>query len=510
MRSFGFLFICIAIALSGNSKYASAQTWYFGNQSELSFNGVASFGSSVMNASEGCSVVNDAAGNVIMYTDGITVWNGVHVVQNSGNLLPGGVSATQSVIIVPVPCSHCDQFFIFTVDDVESDFDNGFNVVKATVTGIAPNTTISLSVPQLLLSGSSGQIIKVSEKLCAVPDGNEGFWVGVHGIGLHNISGCIDTFSCSHDNMFYFVHVSKTTCEIAQLLNNIVSQSIGSPHIDIGHPYPPSSNGQYNGQGVMKFSPDGHTLALVLPYERKMELFKFMNGVLSNPVYLNTSVPGAFTSADGILYGLEFSADNSKLFVSSTYTSNQRIYQFDLSVWTDTAVAASKYILTSLVGNGTYKFGSIQMAPDGKIYVSRPYTSFLDVIQNPNLSGALCGYTANGQSLISNSRLGMPDVIVNNSCEIWNTGAEQLEDNKSCMRVYPNPANGSVTVTYSLKSIPERIVLYDMSGKSVYTYSPVRPSGILVIDLSGFPDGLYTVVEVSGDVVSVEKILILH
>lgn len=81
-------------------------------------------------------------------------------------------------------------------------------------------------------------------------------------------------------------------------------------------------------------------------------------------------------NTEGAPYGVEFSKQSNKLYVS-TFNSQNNIYQFDL---TKTDVADTKVLISSQTG---YRSG-LQLGPNGKIYNSIPGTPFLGVIENPD------------------------------------------------------------------------------------------------------------------------------
>jgi gliding motility-associated-like protein len=70
------------------------------------------------------------------------------------------------------------------------------------------------------------------------------------------------------------------------------------------------------------------------------------------------------------------------------------LYQWDLCAGSATAIVASIYSV-SISGF----IGSMQLAPDGKIYCSKGSTGNLDVINSPNSLGAACAYSVSGQSV---------------------------------------------------------------------------------------------------------------
>jgi len=120
--------ILIIVLLSFQSSYAQGNNiWYFGRKAGLNFNSSVPvvLYNSMMNADEGASSICDDNGNILFYTNGVTVYNRKHEVMLNGDGLAGNISAVQSAIIVPLPGSP-DLYFIFTTDAVENNFVNGY------------------------------------------------------------------------------------------------------------------------------------------------------------------------------------------------------------------------------------------------------------------------------------------------------------------------------------------------------------------------------------------------
>ena len=99
---------------------AEASNWLFGYGSGISFSDnnsrVTAIATSRIDTNEGCASISDSQGNLLFYTDGITVWNRNNLIMQNGLGLLGDPSSTQSAIIVPAP-SDTNIYYIFTVDD---------------------------------------------------------------------------------------------------------------------------------------------------------------------------------------------------------------------------------------------------------------------------------------------------------------------------------------------------------------------------------------------------------
>ncbi|OFY95654.1 MAG: hypothetical protein A3K10_10150 [Bacteroidetes bacterium RIFCSPLOWO2_12_FULL_31_6] len=124
---------------------------------------------------------------------------------------------------------------------------------------------------------------------------------------------------------------------------------------------------------------------IVINVDTAFEIFDFdnQNGLLCPPITVQT---GGFTGG----YGIEFSDDGTKLYVSDYF-----LYQFDVTSNNPTTIAMSK---------ATYNVtepAAIMRGPDNKIYVSSGcdyydsqtstmyYARNIQVLQNPNLSGII-------------------------------------------------------------------------------------------------------------------------
>src|ERR1035437_9225163 len=113
------LLIFTGILIIKCNSFAQQQylNWNFGGNAALNF----STGSpvvvtgSALNTVEGCASISDNMGNLLFYTDGITVWDKTNTQMPNGTGLFGNASATQSALIVPNP-GNMNQYYIFTSD----------------------------------------------------------------------------------------------------------------------------------------------------------------------------------------------------------------------------------------------------------------------------------------------------------------------------------------------------------------------------------------------------------
>jgi gliding motility-associated-like protein len=350
-----------------------ADQWIFGNYGRIDFsNNTPQANPSSFNYStpNGVSAISSSLGTVLVHTNGLEAWSGIYPMNNGDSLL-GNNFATQSSIIVPNP-GKSKQYYIFTVDMyLPPIFTDGVNYSIADFSNSAGGEIISKNN---FLAGSNAQ------KITGVQHSNgEEYWIITHGFGTTN------------GNTFYAYLVSDTG-----LVYVPVESKVGFVQQDEFN----------NSGGYMKTSPDGTKLALVVPEAGIAELFSFdaSTGKVSNP---RTSLPGQFYYP----FGVEFSADNSKLYISTSPlgSATNYLYQFDVSNpdLFDNPHVVHQFNVNE-VGAADSLMGALQLAPDGKIYLAKFRRSvlgkkYLGVIYNPDRPLDACNY--NELNYISNNGL---------------------------------------------------------------------------------------------------------
>ena len=366
--------------------YAQGETsnWYFGNGAGITFNNdgtVTPLTGGRINTFEGCTSISDAIGNLLLYTDGITVYDRTHNVMQNGNGLFGDPSSTQSAIVVQKP-QDPNILYIFTVDTstFEEDPDRGLSYSEVDMTLNGGNGAITQKNVNLLTD--------CSEKITAVIKdcSDESIWVVT--LGFENVGD--DAFNTYH------------AFEVSTAGVNTTSVKSTFPNLDIQDP-----------RGYLKFSADGKKLASAnMAFGLFLYDFNTTTGVVSNQEQVSVTAPNK------IPYGLEFSPNQRFLYV---HTSNNlpaleeeghssSLLQFDL---TAPNVSTSEIEIDR---RSIYR-GALQLGQNGKIYrtIAENYvtgTSFLGVIENPNELGNAANYNHNAVNLISGrATQGLPPFI---------------------------------------------------------------------------------------------------
>ncbi len=335
-----------------------ATVWHFGNGAGLDFSSGSpvAVGGGMTEQEEGCASISDRnTGQLLFYTDGMSVWNRNHGQMSNGFDLFGDSSSTQSAFIIPMPGDN-DRYYIFTADA---------GPYKPRRAGICWSTV------DMRLNGGLGDVVSKNvrmftpavEKLTGVRHCNGvDYWVIAHEWGSSRFRSYLVTAD------------GVSTAPVVSI--------VGSSH----------NGGSSSAIGNMKASPNGRKLAVAIMGESRADLLDFdpRTGVVSNPIYLSP-ITGS--------YGVAFSPDNSKLYIVSgnfpATPPSDTLFQYDLSNSDPNAIRSSRMRILTL--NGGF-IGSMQNGPDGKIYVAR-YGNTIGAIEDPNEEGLACNYTHNAVSL---------------------------------------------------------------------------------------------------------------
>ena len=114
-RAFLFFMASLHMALGLFSQNEN-KIWYFGNQAGMNFmtsppTNLTNSNSQMNNLTWACASISDANGNLLFYTNGITVWNQQHqIMANGGYISP--CAGYQSALIVKKPGNNSIYYII--------------------------------------------------------------------------------------------------------------------------------------------------------------------------------------------------------------------------------------------------------------------------------------------------------------------------------------------------------------------------------------------------------------
>ena len=313
---------------------------------------------------EGGASIADASGNLLFYTDGTQIFDRRNAVMPNSTSLGGHISSSQSALIVRKPGS-LTLYYVFTTDAIEK-YPSSHRGLRYSVVDMALNGgygDVQAAQKSVLLQ------TQTAEKLTACFDsGGQNVWILSHGFG---------------NALFYANKLSANGLAL-----DAVISTAGAAHGAL-------TGGNFNpGRGCMKVSPDGsHIATVVLPAyggQYIAELFNF--DIATGYVSFAQSLSEPATDPNTYnFYGVEFSASGSKMYISSR-KGPYHIYQYDLCA---SDIRGSK----TTVATSTNEFGTLQLAPDGKLYCAKNSDQYLGTINQPEIAATGCTYVDHGFNL---------------------------------------------------------------------------------------------------------------
>ena len=347
-----------------------ANTWYFGFKAGLDFNQATDsipptvLTDGAMDAPAGSGVMSDRNGKILFYSNGETVWNGDGTVMTNGTGLAGNRFTTDGPLPIRMPGivmpGQPTRYLLFTLDSTV-----GLSYSEIDIpAGGGPGTVIAATKNTPLARGTAEKLTGVFHKNgCDI-------WVITHGWG---------DAKAGNDNRgdaFLAYRVRLTT---GVDVNPIIS-TVGSLHA------PSKAALGYKGQ--MKVTPDGKRLALARYSEvlgdssSTVELFGFDPG--TGQVSVNPQIPYVVDKGEGKYYGVGFSPGS---YLYATVRNPPQLLQFDISG----NGPVTKQVIP-LKQKMPADLGSLQAAPDGKIYVARDNQPALGFIAYPDSLGPKARY----------------------------------------------------------------------------------------------------------------------
>jgi len=339
---------------------------------------------------EGTASLCDTNGQLLFYGTGNKIWNKYGaVMQNAMNLVPFNTySTTQGALIVP-SLSNAQQYYYFSLQEGDGLTANDNNVCR-----------LYYSIIDVSLNGGLGDVLP-----------------GKKGIPLDsNLAESMIAMKGDNGNIWLIVHVREAAIFKAY---EITCNGI--------NPTPVVSNaGKFTVNplsyfvGMMAGAPNGKKIALCNTYS--LVGGKNDDSTAGTEVYDFDPTTGIVFNAEIISkgadhYGVAFSPDNSKLYISSVpliMPSRYRVIdQYDLGLSNPAQVRSSR---TTVFKEKGPLAGQLRLAADGKIYTPsiNNHNNVLDRIDFPNLKGAACQYLHDTVRLLkfTYTSLGLPAEVV--------------------------------------------------------------------------------------------------
>lgn len=363
------------------SAYSFAQlenaNWYFGeNGAGLDFNNntvtVFTDGETLV-AENFTATVSDNNGDLLFYTDGVSVWNKDHNLMPSGDGTLNGGSRTVS--IVPFP-GNTSKYYIFTIGQDGSKYDYFYSVIDMNLDNNlgdveVNNRNVNLNLLPYIEFNQDGSFDIRSEMQ-----------------RLNNM-----TVAKHSDGESYWLILNPFDRFFALKIN--ANETIDPPIIS-------NSNGSYN----LEYPLTSRSGMSISPNMDKIAYFTFELGFGLNVTHLNIFnfnnstgiLSELYTSTEFTGFATEFSENGDYLYLLiRNGDAEYWIYQLDLQNINNNAL----FLGSSLSGDAETDFPTLVRGIDGKIYI--PYSNnLLGVINSPNMLGANSNYVNNQINLGTN------------------------------------------------------------------------------------------------------------
>ncbi|ALM48391.1 hypothetical protein AMR72_05450 [Flavobacterium psychrophilum] len=286
-----YIYFSLLLISAGGFAQGENNNWYFGDNAALNFatNPPTSLTNSQMTQFEGVASISNSNGQLLFYTDGMTIWGANHLPMPNTGDLTGDYSTTQSALIVPHP-ANSNLYYVFTLpaSDEISPGVLSYSVVDLTLNGgfgdVLPNQK---NIP--LLDENGNTFDNTSEGITSAVNSNQnGYWV------LFPIGNTLYSYPVTAAGFSNTPVTSAMTLQAAPI--------DGTSHIRV--------------------SPDNSRVAISkIGTPRRFRIYNFNNATGQ----VNTSYEFAVDNA--LIYTSEFSGNSNVAYANSPFGT---LYVFDL------------------------------------------------------------------------------------------------------------------------------------------------------------------------------------
>ncbi len=422
------------------------------------------------------STICDSSGNLLFYTNGLKIYNGQYQLMENGDSLNPGAAADlvisqgkgylipEGSVIIPHPTQE-NKYYLFhqSASTSLNDPPHVEHLYYSLIDMSANNGAGRVELKNQVLLSFHDSLC--AGQLEAVKHANGTDWWLIQPKVV--------------SNGYYIFLVQGDSIRLVR------EQYIGNIHF---------SPIEWYGQAV--FSPDGSKYARY-DWRHDLEIMDFdrCTGELSN--YIHIATPDTCDNWAGMgsrpdcFCGLAFSSSGNNLYVASM----TNIYQYDM--WS-ADIAASRQTV-AIYDGFVYTFPTIfwymQLAPDGKIYISTGGTRYAHTINYPDFSGVACGVQQHNIFLHNPSGRPFPNFphyrtpALQQPCEI---GVREEQGEQAALRVYPVPAR---TVLHIESSVPlpagTPIAVYNALGQQVHSSVVAYDTDYIELPVQGWQAGYY-------------------
>ncbi|MDH6252885.1 hypothetical protein M2347_002612 [Chryseobacterium sp. H1D6B] len=384
-----FLLLLLSAGVNTVSAQGENNNWYFGNKAALNFSTTtpAVINNSAMNTFEACGSVSDIYGNLLFYTSSEAVYNRQNQIMPNGALYPTGANNSSEQLAIVKNPANGNQYYVFTTGENSSgSISINYSIVDISLGGLGSN------------GGPLGDVVQGSKNIPVVNNSGSAFYSEAVSI-VPNIS----------DGSFWVLIPNGTNLYSYKLSNagfnngNPVISNLNFP-VNLGHakyysikPSPKLNNSSYSHYICVSFWQDNVN---ALP-----------ESAFVNKVYSFNSTTGQITSDFSLqVNGLRSYLPEFNMNASVLFLGGANIHAVDLVNSTSSAVLSME-LYHQPSSNPVYATG-IQRNKHGEVYISKPSSSFLGRVINPDVYGPGMGVNLNAVALGSGTtNYGLPQLV---------------------------------------------------------------------------------------------------
>ncbi|HCY43035.1 MAG TPA: hypothetical protein DHV48_17145 [Prolixibacteraceae bacterium] len=362
------ILLCLFATFSNAQKEAAV--WSVGAGLQFNFkSGNLEFSTFPAN-NEANTTICDKEGNLVLYTNGRTVWNrNNEIIVNGDGLIPANAYQNKLPVFVPYPKK--DGWYILIYEEDYSD--------------IRDNTLYYAEI-DANANGGKGEVVRKKVK-------------------IHDNFHSSPSIAGFCENSYYWLVIDRNENVTSDPnRDRIYFYKIDENGVNLT----PKINAQFNigNSSGYRFSPNGDKFYFRYGGNQiESELiadFDFIKGEIYNTRNLGFTVN----------FNKEFSPDSRLLY----FFSNNKLIQVDACYSSTSSIINSAVTILTLASNTdvNYPGGDLRLAPDGKIYFS--YYDVIDrktklgVINNPNKKGFACDAETDIYTITGNT-FRMPEFV---------------------------------------------------------------------------------------------------
>ncbi len=358
--------------------------WVFGRGAAVEFNnGNITPKFNMFSSAEACaSLSNPSTGELMCYTNGVSIMDKNGSLFQNGDSLNGNESSTQGALFLPHPTLD-NHYLLFTTpffattgkglyySVINMNLNNGLGGIVVSQKNILLYSNVVEALTYTYNNDSSGYWVLTHER-----SSNTflSFEINKNGIGINVKKSNIGrAYTINSDLMTYF-KISPNGKKVA--VSNIITDA--------------------NTQNVLG----------------QVYIYNFDNctGNLSDEIIIK-NLPWS--------YGNEFSTNSNVLYISSILFPS-RIFQVNLASESEIAINATLQTIYTApraptIQTRDYYLAGMQLTDDGKIYIVEVSQRFLHCINNPNELGTNCNFVPEQVQLVNGTRAvyGLPQLVPN-------------------------------------------------------------------------------------------------